>query len=186
MDIAQVRKHFQKPVDFLVLSSSFTNLAYATYNLSQATIKDKITLHITNEVDPDLTGHLIAIANQEYLVYRPFNEPMSYNHYTYELLPATATIGLAEITTSQNAIGSSKPVLGALQFYKVFIYQYAAAEIQRPSLQVNQMYQQEFALAVKQFDDTKDYKLYYAGRYFNIKARLFENGIVKLSAIEDH
>ena len=47
------------------------------------------------------------------------------------------------------------------------------------------MYQQIFGFATEQLDMTKDYKLKYQGRFFKLKSRLRDNGLIKLFAIED-
>lgn len=185
MDIANVRRHFQKPASFSVLTPYNKSLSRVLFNLSQGSLRDEINLHITSDSDLNLIGHLIKIANQTYIVYRQLGEPFSTTHYLYNLLPAISIVSLAEITTAKNAIGSAPPTIGLYKDYFCFINSYATAELQRPTQQVTQMYQQEFVLANKSIDLSKTYKLAYLGQAYKIKSKLLDNGLVKIFAVED-
>lgn len=185
MDIKNVRSKFQTAIDFSVVTDYTTDLSHASYNLQQGSLNRDIFLHISNEIPPNLEGHIISVFNQDYIVYRNLNEPFSNNHYTYELLPLLVQVEVAVVTSSSNAIGTSKPSIGTYQIYPAYLDTYATTEMRRPTQQLVQMYQQEFVFAKEQLDLTKSYKLKYQGNFFKIKSKLSDNGVVKLFAIED-
>lgn len=185
MDIRDVRRHFHKPVDFTVLTPYSIALNRATFNLSQSTLKDEVNLHVYSNTNLDLVGHVVRIANQSYAIYRQLGEPFSSNHFIYTLIPTVSIVKLAEVVTVKNAIGSAPPAVSNYVEYPCFLNSYATTEIQRPTQQVTQMYQQEFVLASKSIDLSKTYKLNYMGQAYKIKSKLLDNGIVKIFAVED-
>lgn len=187
MDIREIRRHFQKPVNFTVLTTYAKPflLLRAQYSLSQTTLRDEVTMHVYSKDDLELIGHAIQIGAQTYIVYRQLSEPFSNNHYLYTLMPAISSVSLATVTTAKNAIGSTAPTLGEYVAYPCFLNSYATTEITRPTQQVTQMYQQEFMLASKAIDLSKTYKLSYMGQPYKIKSKLLDNGILKIFAVED-
>jgi len=185
MDIRNVRSKFQKDIDFLVVTNYTTDLSHASYNLQQESLNSDVFLHIRNNAAPNLEGHLININSQEYIVYKQLKEPFSLNHYIYQVLPVFVQVEVAEITTTQNAIGASNPVVGEYCSYSAYLDTNATTEMRRPTQQPVQMYKQTFSFAAEQLDVSKEYSLKYEGRFFKLKSRLSDNGIVKIIAIED-
>lgn len=180
MELSHTRAHFLKNIDFTVETHYTTDLSHASYSLNMDSLKSNYILHISSEDDLKLEGHEIKIGLQPFLVYRSAIEPISFQHYTYELLPLTSSIELAVVTKVANSIGSAAPTVGT--FVK---FNCSLKNISESNNQPIPMVQQEFTVASKAFDLTKEYKLKYSNRAYKLKTRLIDNGAIRLYAVED-
>jgi hypothetical protein len=180
MDLSLTRAHFLKSIDFTIETHYIKDLSHASYSLNMDSLKSAYILHISNESDLELEGHEIKIGLQPFIVYRSAIEPISFQHYTYELLPLTTYIELAIVTKVTNAIGAGAPSIGTYVKFNCSLRNNSETGSQPVPV-----FQQEFSVASKAYDPTKEYKLRYLGRAYKLKSRLMDNGATKLYAIED-
>ena len=188
MNVAQVRRKFQKIWDFFVLTKYSIDLSTACYSLQQGSLNsDDMLLYVTSEVVPNLEGSLIESQGQKWIVVLAMKEVVNQNLYEYRMLPATDTLILREFNTVTNALGvniiSNSDVSHTLHCY---IEEYSLKERTVPTAQPVESYQQSFIIAANELPVyTGTYELIYRGIKFKIDSFERSIGIVKIRATEN-
>jgi len=188
MDIAQVRRRFQKEWNFSVLTLHNVNLSKACYSLQQGSLNSEdMLLYITSEVNPNLVGSLIELQEQKWIVYLAFKELVNQNLYEYKLLPVTDTFILRTLDTETNALGVNVVTdSGEDQVMSCFIEEYSLKERAVPTAQPVESYQQSFIIAANELPDYHGtYELSYKGLKFKIDSFEKAVGVVKIRATEN-
>lgn len=188
MDISQVRRKFQKPWDFSVLTFYSIDLSQAYYSLQQESLNsDDMLLYITSNIIPKLEGSLMISKGQKWIVAKAMKEVVNQDLYEYLMLPALDTLTLKEYNTRTNALGVNiVDESGIIHTLNCYLDDYSLKERTVPTAQPVESYQQVFIIAANELPEYDGvYELVYRG--INYKIDSFEKviGVIKIRATEN-
>jgi hypothetical protein len=188
MDIANVRRVFQKNWNFTIVTNCLCDTTHWLYSLQEESLNsDDKLLYITNTVKPEIEGHLLELNGMRWIVWEAIKEHFNRDLWQYLLLPAIDKVLVKTVPVAENALGMVQVPGASEEFYlDVYVDDYGLKERTVPTQQPVESFQQIFYVAKEQMPDQSDiYELYYQGIKFKIDSLERVVGAFKIRATED-
>jgi hypothetical protein len=187
MDIARVRSFFQDSWDIDIITDNTVDLDSAIYSLQQPTLNsDDHFLHVTTNVDPELTGAVLRIDGQYFIVHKAMLERSNNSLIVYRLIVAYDNIILHKLIKYSNALGTYPDEATEHILCNCALAEYGKKERLTPTAQPLDSYEQEFYVGTKQLIDYRAaYTLDYQGIRYKVTSFELDSGVVKVRATEN-
>ena len=203
MEIFNVRRRFQKKVDFFIPAKYTGDVFHKSYSLQQDPLtSEKFLLYITSNTNPMLQGIFMYVHKQPWIVYKYFMERSNKDMYEYQVMPANDYIGLKTLQTSENLMGTANEgtvtdgnlvkldgnsTLIFDNMIHCFVDSFDRKERVQPTAQAVDAFEQTFILASSQLADYPlPFVIYYKGNEYKVMSQTHDYGIIKIRATRDN